>query len=379
MKTITKIANKISCAFAAVQTEYRLPLMNYQFAVKQLIMSTSRFVQMANRISSGFPAKASLGEMSSFDLNTGVQIEMKLAVKRKRETSDGSENRERKMSRSDHRSASDCSKDSLISGFSSPAILRDPDLSSGSQAEMRLGNKRKNERSDSAEWKRRRSDLQSDSSIDSLTSAFSCMYSSTPPAACGETPMKESSKAKQFGLSHLNNSEVKPVPGKDKEQSGLSHLNNSEVTSGVSAVKSSRNYKEQPELSHPNNSDVRPGRSLMKRHIIDDKQPGTSHPVKLDQGVKRKRENYGRAVSSERKKTKLDPDSYPPGSHGDASSAGPSVGSQTEKQGGKRKGKTSCRRSRSEHRFETLIDSLSSEFAHMYISSPLLACVKMLR
>ncbi|KAL0180055.1 hypothetical protein M9458_025497 [Cirrhinus mrigala] len=348
--------------------------MNYQFVVKQSITSATRFVLMANRNSSGFSAKASLGEMSNFDLNAGRQMEVRLAVKRKRENSDRSESREQKMSRSDHRSASDCSKDSLSSGCSS-LLLGDTsssDLTSGSQVEMRLGVKRKNERSESTERKRRRSDLQSDSSVDSLTSAFSCMYSSTPPAACGETPMKESSKdEKQSGLSHLNNCEVKPVPdkdkeqsglsnlnnsevpsgesplkgsrngeeqpglsllnnnevrpvlGKDKEQSGLSHLNNSEYRSGVSPVKASRNDEEQSGLSHPNNSEVKLGQSLMKGYISDDEQPGPSRPVKLDQGVKRKRENYGRSVSSERKKIKLDPDSYPPASYGDASSLGP--------------------------------------------------------
>ncbi len=109
--------------------------------------------------------------------------------------------------------------------------------------------------------------------------------------------------------------------------------------------------------------------------IIDDEQPGQSLPIKLDQGVKRKRENYGRTVSNERKKIKLDPDFYPPAPHGDASSSDPSAGGLSQKQGGKRKRKTD-RRSRSEHQFETLIDSLSSQFSHMYISTPLLACVK---
>ncbi len=384
---------------------------------RKMIISDHRSASeySVDSLSSGFSSLALLGDTSSSDLSSGSQVEMRCSVKRKRGNSDRSESREWKMIRSDHRSASEYSVDSLSSGFSSLALLGDTsssDLSSGSQVEMRWGVKRRNEksgRSESVKRKRRRLDLQSDSLIDSLTSAFSCLYISTPPAACGETPMKVSSKdeeqpglshlndtevtsgespvkgsrndEEQPGLSHFNNSEVisgeSPVKGSrnDEEQPGLSHLNNSEVISGESPVKGSRNDEEQPGLSHLNNSEVRPGQSPMKECIIDDEQPGQSRPIKLDQGVKRKRENYGRTVSNERKKIKLDPDFHPPAPHGDASSSDPSAGGLSQKQGGKRKRKTD-RRSRSEHQFETLIDSLSSEFSHMYISTPLLACVK---
>ncbi len=68
--------------------------------------------------------------------------------------------------------------------------------------------------------KRRRLDLQSDSLIDSLT----CLYIITPPAACGESPMKGSSR--------------------EEEQPGLSHLNNIEVISGESPMKGSSRDEE---------------------------------------------------------------------------------------------------------------------------------------
>ncbi len=423
---------------------------------------------MANRISSSFSSPVSLG-------NTGRQIEMRCSFKIKRGISGRSESRERKIIRLGHRSASEYSVDSLSSGFSSLALLGDTsssDLSSVSQVERRRGVKRRNEksvRSESVERKRRRLDLQSDSLIDSLT----CLYIITPPAACGETPMKVSSREEeqpglshlnnievtsgespvkgsskdeeQSGLSHLNNSEVisgeSPVKGsskdeeepepshlnnsevisgespmkgpskdeeqpglshlndtevpsgespmkgssKDEEQPGLSHLNNSEVISGESPMKGSSKDEEEPEpshlnnsevisgespmkgpskdeeqpglshsnntevisgesqvkgsrniedlsgLSHLNNIDVRPGRSPMKECIIDDEQPGSSRPVKLDQGVKRKRDNYRRTMCSERKNIKLEPDFYPPGPRGEASRSDPSADGQTGK------------------------------------------------
>ncbi len=69
----------------------------------------------------------------------------------------------------------------------------------------------------------------------------------------------------------------------------------------------------------------------MKECIIDDEQPGSSRPVKLDQGVKRKRDNYRRTMCSERKNIKLEPDFYPPGPRGEASSSDPSADGQTGK------------------------------------------------
>ncbi len=241
---------------------------------------------MANRISSSFSSPVSLGDTSNSDGNTGRQIEMRCSFKIKRGISGRSESREREIIRLDHRSASDYSVDSLSSGFSSLALLGDTsssDLSSVSQVERRRGVKRRNEksvRSESVERKRRRLDLQSDSLIDSLT----CLYIITPPAACGEIPMKGSSREEeQPGLSHLNDTEVpsgeSPVKGssKDEEQPGLSHLNNSEVISGESPVKGSSREEEQPGLSHSNNSEVISGESPMKGSSKDEEQPGLSH------------------------------------------------------------------------------------------------------
>ncbi len=83
-------------------------------------------------------------------------------------------------------------------------------------------------------------------------------------------------------------------------------------------MKGSSKEEEPSGLSHLNNSEVRPRKSQTKEYIIDDEQPAPSRMVKLDQGVKRKRENYGRTVSSERQRIKLNPDFYSPASHGDA-------------------------------------------------------------
>ncbi len=234
---------------------------------------------MANRISSSFSSPVSLG-------NTGRQIEMRCSFKIKRGISGRSESGEREIIRLDHRSASDYSVDSLSSGFSSLVLLGDTsssDLSAVSQVERRRGVKRRNEksvRSESVERKRRRLDLQSDSLIDSLT----CLYIITPPATCGETPMKGSSRdEEQPGLSHLNDTEVPSgespmkVSSREEEQPGLSHLNNSEVISGESPMKGSSREEEQPGLSHLNDTEVPSGESPMKGSSREEEQPGLSH------------------------------------------------------------------------------------------------------
>ncbi len=241
---------------------------------------------MANRISSSFSSPVSLGDTSNSDGNTARQIEMRCSFKIKRGISGRSESKERKMFRSGHRSASDYSVDSLSSGFSSLVLLGDTsssDLSSVSQVERRRGVKRRNEksvRSESVERKRRRLDLQSDSLIDSLT----CLYIITPPAACGESPMKGSSREEeQPGLSHLNNIEVisgeSPMKGssRDEEQPGLSHLNNIEVISGESPMKGSSKDEEEPEPSHLNNIEVISGESPVKGSSRDEEEPELSH------------------------------------------------------------------------------------------------------
>ncbi|KAL0158599.1 hypothetical protein M9458_046675 [Cirrhinus mrigala] len=151
------------------------------------------------------------GSRALFDQSFGLQIKMTQGIKRKRQASVRSESREWKRWRSDHRS--DSESDSLISGFSSPGSLgetsRDdeqPELSDRqnsearasddqiSQDESKQGVKRKRKISElpDTQSKRRKSDHQSDSSIDSLISDFSRMCIGTPPAACGKMSTKSS-------------------------------------------------------------------------------------------------------------------------------------------------------------------------------------------
>ncbi|KAL0147125.1 hypothetical protein M9458_057649 [Cirrhinus mrigala] len=270
------------------------------------------------------------------DQSSSIQIKMRQGIKRKRQASVRSESREWKRWRSDHRS--DSESDSLSSGFSSPGS---PGETSGddeqpkpsdrensearasddqiSQDESRQGVKRKRKMSElpDTQSKRRKSDHQSDSSIDSLISDFSRMYISTPPAACGKMSMKSSNT--------------------DDEQDERSQLvNSNEVKAGGFTALSDQS---------------------------------SSSQIEMRQGFKRKAKTSDRSESRESKRKRLDHSS---GLESNDDQPGPSVRADNEARAGgsvalsdqssdsptetrpslKRKGKTSDRSESKRKRLE---------------------------
>ncbi len=229
-----------------------------------------------------------------------------------------SERREWKRWRPDHwsDSDSDSSSDSLSSGFSSPASLEEtssddeqpePSHRENSEARASADQIRQDESRQGAtiselpdtQSKRRRSDHQSDSLMDSLISECSQMYISTPPAACGKTK----SSNKEDELSQLVNNTEARAEG-SRAPSDQSSDSQDEMRRGVkrkrkTSSRSESRERKKKKLDHHSGSDLnddQPGPSV--RDSNEARAGGSRAPdqssgsqIEARQGLKRKKKD----------------------------------------------------------------------------------------
>ncbi|KAI2649888.1 Glutamine-rich protein 2 [Labeo rohita] len=231
------------------------------------------------------------GSRALFDQSSSLQIKMRQGVKRKRQASVRSESREWKRWRSDH--WSDSESDSLSSDFASPGSLGEtsgdneqPEPSDRENSEARASDdqirqdeseqeenrKRKISELPGTQSKRRKSDHQSDSSVDSFISDFSRMCISTPPAACGKMSIKSSNADEQDEPSQLvNSSEVRAG-----ESTAISDQ------SSDSPTETRQSLKRKAKTSDRGNNEAKAGRS----RAPSDQSSGSQ--IETRQSLKRK-------------------------------------------------------------------------------------------
>lgn len=230
------------------------------------------------------------GSRAPAEQSSGSQVAIRQGGKRKRKSSGRSESREWKRRRSDHQTGS--SHDSLISGESLGGTSTDDDqltlshrdnreakaggsrklTDQSSQDELTQGGKRKRKtsgRSESREWKRSRSDHQSDS--DSSSHSFTSEF--YPLALLGET----SSHDDQVGPSHCNNREDRePADNFSKNESKQGGKRKRKISDCPDTQSKRRRSDHQFDSSHDCLTFRSPPESLgeISRH---DDQPGPSH------------------------------------------------------------------------------------------------------
>ncbi len=263
-----------------------------------------------------------------------------------------SERRQWKRWRPDHwsDSDSDSSSDSLSSGFSSPASLEEtssddeqpgPSHRENSEARASADQISQDESRQGAtiselpdtQSKRRRSDHQSDSLMDSLISECSQMYISTPPAACGKTK----STNKEDELSQLVNNTEARAEG-SRASSDQSSDSQDEMRRGVkrkrkTSSRSESRERKKKKLDHCSGSDLnddQPGPSV--RDSNEARAEGSRAPdqstgsqIEARQGLKRNTSD--RSEIRERGKNRLDDSS---GSDLNDDQPGPSVRDSNE-------------------------------------------------